>query len=134
MKLLAPLLMLCGSSCTLPCTMYNAQTGEHVTLGGSLATKTTKESAFAVSASGTVLGYNIDGKDETLGPKYYFMWQTVGEIANAARQAYSSANATKRALGAQQVQRVGINADRAVRLKALEPVLPEVAPTIPTVP
>ena len=129
------LLLVMLTSCTVHPGIYNAQTGEHVFLGGSFGSKTTSESAFAVSSSGSSIGYSMEGKDETLLPKYYFMEKAIGEMANAARQAFSSSNLTKRALGEQGVRRAGINANRAIQLKTLETALPEAAaPIIPTVP
>jgi len=125
MKMLLPL-MLMLPGCTLPSTLHNRDTGEWITLGGSLGTRTQKEQAVAVSSTGTMISYGITGKDETIIARDYFLLQGVGELATAARQAYQSSNITRRALGAQQVQKVGIRADKAVRLKALEALEPEV--------
>ena len=125
MKTSLLLLSVILTGCTLPSTLYNTQTGEHVTLGGSLGTRSAKEQAVAVSASGTMLSYSIEGKSETDLAKFFFAEKAIGELATAARQAFSSANVTRRALGAQSVRKVAIRADRAVQLKALDAVVPE---------
>ena len=124
-SLLALLPLLALSGCAVHPGIYNRDTGEHIFLGGSIGTKTEKESAMAMSANGTMIAYGMTGSDQTLIPKGYFAWQTIGELATAARQAFSSANVTRRALGAQSVRKVAIRADRAVQLKALDAVVPE---------
>src|SRR6187551_2803675 len=112
MKRLIPLVFL--SSCTIHPSSYNPATGEFVSLGASLGTKTTKESAYAQTSTGETIAYGIEGKDETIGVKYYFMEEAIGEIANAVRQSIGTVEGTKRAIGAQGVRRSAINADRAV--------------------
>ena len=131
MKRLIPLIFI--SSCTIHPSAYNPATGEFVSLGGSLGTKTTKESAYAQTSNG-VIAYGIEGKDETIGVKYYFLEEAIGEIANAVTHSVNSVEGTKRAIGAQGVRRSAINADRAVRLKALEIPAAEVAPVVPPIP
>lgn len=128
MKRLLPLIFI--SSCTMHPSAYNPQTGEFVSLGGSLGTKTTKESAYAQTSNG-IIAYGIEGKDETIGVKYYFLEEAIGEIANAVRQSIGTVEGTKRAIGAQGVRRSAINADRAVRLKALEIPATEALPLVP---
>ena len=129
MKTLLLPLLLC--SCTIHPMAGNKLTGEYVWMGGSLATKTVKEAAFAQTSAGPI-GYAIDGKDETLAPKYYFMEKAIGELANQAVQGFKSYEGTRRMLGAQSVRRAGISADRATRLAAIKAEVPaaEIAPTL----
>lgn len=61
-----------GSSCTIhPFVVTSANGTQTASLGGSLATKSTKESASITMRDGTVIKYNATDHDETVVPKAY---------------------------------------------------------------
>ena len=114
------------SSCTVHPYAYNPTTGEFVSAGGSLATRSDFEQAYAETSSGTRLGYQMWGKDETVVPRAYFWEKGITSVAGTALNGYRTAQSTRRILGGQSVQKLGIRAARDVRLAeiAVPPVVP----------
>lgn len=67
----AALAFLC-TSCTIhPFVVTSANGTQTASLGGSLATKSTKESASITMRDGTVIKYSASDRDETVVPKAY---------------------------------------------------------------
>jgi hypothetical protein len=110
------LVMLALPACTVPQFAYNPGTGEYVSNGGSLMTKSTDEEAFAQTASGTILSRRIIGKDETVVPRAYFWEKGISTAVGHAAGAFRTAESSRRILSGHSVQRAGIRAARDVRL------------------
>lgn len=126
--LILPLL----SSCTVHPFAYNPTTGEMTSLGASVGTRSTDESAYAYTPSGTPMGYHIVGKDETVLGKAYFWERGITAVSGNILNGFRSAQATDRIISSHGVQKAGIKAVRDVRLAEIA-VPPEV-PVVPVVP
>jgi hypothetical protein len=110
------LVMLALPACTIHPMAYNPGTGEFVSTGSSLATRSTQEGGFARTAAGTELGYYINGKDETVVPRAYFWERGITSVAGTVLNGFRTAQSTERILSGHSVQRAGIRAARDVRL------------------
>jgi hypothetical protein len=131
MKSLLPLILLL-SSCTVHPFAYNPTTGEYVSNGASVLTKSLYEDGYARTSSGTELAYRIQGKDETYLPKAYFWEKGISTAVGHAAGSFRTAESSRRILGQQSVNKLGIRAARDVRLAEI--AVPAEVPIIPTVP
>lgn len=98
--LVIPIAFLAG--CTVKPTIRSGDTV--VTLGGSIFTKTTNETASYTGPLGT-LNYSTASNDETVVPNKGITAWTTAEITRALSNAYDTSEATKVTLGEQEVSK-----------------------------
>ena len=120
--LLLPFLL---PACTVRPSIKMAD-GSIATLGGSIFTRSTGETASYSGPLGT-MAYTDMGKDETVLPSKYFNFKGLKATIDGATAATRTNASTERILGEQSVQKQAIKSTENVEsLKILNPV--EVAP------
>jgi hypothetical protein len=107
-------------ACTVKPTIRSGQTV--VTLGGSIFTKTTGETASYSGPLGN-LNYSTATNDETVVPGKIVNYYGIKSAVNGATAALRTTESTKRILGAQQVSKEATRSAADVeKLRILNPV------------
>lgn len=121
------LLLICflTSACTVHPTIRTSS-GDIVSLGGSLGTKRTGDSASYSGAHGT-LTYTSATNDETLIPRAYITGTNIKAGLAATTTQLGRAEVTKRALAKEETARVGIKSAASVEKLRITNPLPEAA-------
>lgn len=116
------------TACTVRPTVRNAA-GDMATLGGSIFTKSSSETAYYKGPLGE-MGYADFGKDETVIPAKYLNFKGIEATLNAATSSMRTKESTTRVLAKEETKKVGIqSAERVETLKILNPV-EEAAPSV----
>ena len=108
-------------ACTVRPTVRNAA-GDMATLGGSIFTKSSSETAYYKGPLGE-MGYSDLGKDETVIPGKIVNYYGVKAAIDGATASMRTQESTTRILAKEETKKAGIqSAERVESLKILNPV------------